>query len=95
MTLSMIPSGQPYGKRQETEAATADAGLSKTTAQARAPKKVERAVPQQPGGFDALEAMSPTQFGQLRQSQDARVLDVLDQSPSPFLRDLASRLRGF
>jgi len=34
LTISMIPTGQPYGQRQATEAATQEAGLPVTASQA-------------------------------------------------------------
>ncbi len=97
MTVSMIPSGQPHGDRQVNQAAAQEAGLETKTAQA--PQKLERieplrqATPRQAGEFDALESRTPQNTGRLRQSQDSRVLKVMETSPSPALRDLARRLK--
>jgi len=100
MTLSLIPAGQPQGDRQENEAAADAAGLQKKLPQ-QAPTDlnlappVRQATPREAGEFDALESRTPQSFGQLRQTQDSRILDTLATSPSPVLRDLSERLRGF
>ena len=101
MTLSLIPAGQPHGDRIKNEEAADAAGLAKKTPQA-APQQdfslsppVQQATPREQGEFDALESRSPQSFGQLRQQQDSRILDVLATSPNPILRDLSERLRGF
>jgi len=98
MTLSLIPPGQPHGDRQENEAAAQEAGLPTRISQ-QAPTQIEaplrQATPRAAGEFDALQSRTPTSSGQLRQNQDARILDSLATSPSPILRDLSERLRGF
>ena len=92
MTISMIPSGQPYGQRQETEAAQTEAGLPDRVQQA---PPVSRAVPQTPvESFDGLATRQPTQFGNLRNTEESRIIGILETSPSPMLRDLARRIRG-
>jgi len=93
MTLSMIPSGQPYGQRQENEEAAAEAGLSNRVQQAK-PQPIRQAQPRQQGEFDAISSRNPTSSGQLRPDGDSRVVNLLETSPSPALRDLARRLRG-
>ena len=101
MTLSLIPRGQPQGDRQTNENAAQEAGLP-TKINQQAPsdfsmpqQPVQQATPRQAGEFDALESRTPQGFGQLRQSQDSRVLDVIATSANPILRDLSERLRGF
>ena len=93
MTISMIPTGQPYGQRQDNEAAQAEAGLPNRIRQA---PPLSRAVPQTQdvGSFDGLTSRQPTQFGNLRETQDSRIIQILETSPSPILRDLARRIRG-
>ena len=108
MTISMIPTGQPYGQRQATEAATQEAGLPVTASQTppqagpppmlarpRAAGPISTPQPRARGTFDALASRTPSSVGQLRVDPDSRVLDLLAQSPSPVLQDLAARLRGF
>jgi len=100
MTVSLIPAGQPHGERQKAEVASQEAGLPTTAPQA--PTEID--MPAQParqatargqGEFDAIASRSPQSTGQLKQSPDDRVLDVIAASPSPILRDLSKRLRGF
>ncbi len=98
MTLSLIPSGQPQGDRERNEQAAREAGLPTKVAQQApsAPSPVIRqATPRTAGEFDALQSRTPQSFGQLRQDQDARFLDVIATSKNPILRDLSQRLRGF
>ena len=101
MTLSLIPAGQPHGDRIKNEEAADAAGLAKKAPQT-APQPdfslsppVQQATPREQGEFDALASRSPQSFGQLRQDQDSRVVETLSTSPSPVLRDIANRLRGF
>jgi len=107
MTISLIPGDQPHGDRLENEEAARGAGLTQTVQQqaptaapppgqqAGPPQPLQQAQSRQRGQFDAFESRDPTQSGNLRQDRDARVLDALEVSPSPVLRDLAKRLRGF
>ncbi len=101
MTLSLIPRDQPQGDRQTNVAAAQEAGLQTKISQkppadfAMPPQPMRQATPRQSGEFDALESRTPQGFGQLRQSQDSRVLDVIATSNNPILRDLSERLRGF
>ena len=97
MTVSLIPSGQPHGERQKSEVAANEAGLA--TKAPQAPTEIEmqpvrQATPRAQGEFDAIQSRTPTSVGQLRADQDSRVLNALDTSTSPALRDLARRLRG-
>jgi len=96
MTVSLIPSGQPQGDRQTNEAAADEAGLASKMTQA--PPQIElqpprQATPRGQGEFDAIASRTPTSAGTLRQDQDARILDEVELSSNPILRDLASRLR--
>jgi len=95
----MIPSGQPQGDRQTNEGLADDAGLASKMTQAppqiEMPRPIQQATARSQGEFDAIQSRTPQSSGQLRQSQDSRVLDILDSSSSPILRDLGSRLRGF
>jgi len=98
MTVSLIPSGQPHGERQKSEVAANEAGLA--TKAPQAPTEIEmqpvrQATPRAQGEFDAIQSRTPQSAGQLRQDQDARVIEVLATSSSPVLRDLSNRLRGF
>ena len=102
MTISMTPSGQPYGKRQQNVAAATEAGLTPTVGQTPpAPRRPRPAGPlttpqaRPSGTFDVFASRTPTGQGRLRMDPDTRVLDLLAQSPSPVLQDLAARLRGF
>ncbi len=101
MTLSLIPRGEPQGDRQENVSAAQEAGLPTKISQeapsdfSLPPPPMRQATPRQSGEFDALESRTPQGFGQLRQSQDSRVLDVIATSNNPILRDLSERLRGF
>ena len=102
MTVSMIPSGQPHGERQKAEVASEEAGLPTTAPQApseiempRVGGPIQQASPRGQGEFDAIQSRTPQSAGQLRQTQDSRVIEVLASSPSAQMRDLASRLRGF
>lgn len=100
MTVSLVPRGQPQGKRQENEAAAAEAGLTQTRALnpprqlPSVPRAAVQAPPFEEGSFDALAATEPTQFGNLR-GERSPLLDALAQSPHPGLRDIAQRIRGF
>ena len=96
MSISMVPNKEPGGPQtQEIEAQTAEAGLPKTVGQAPPNfRNLQPPTPRSPKEFDALESRTPTSSGQLRDTQDSRVLNVLDTSPSPILRDIARRLRG-
>ncbi len=96
MTLSMVPNKEAGGPpTQQIEAQTADAGLPQTTGQ-KPPnfRNLTPPTPRSPKEFDAIESRTPTSFGQLRDDQNSRVLNALDTSPSPALRDIARRLRG-
>ena len=97
MSLSMIPNKEPGGPQtQEIEAQTAEAGLPQTVGQAPPNfRNLAPPTPRSPREFDALESRTPQNSGRLRQNLDARVLDELEVSESPVLRDLAARLRGF
>lgn len=101
MTLPLVPTGQPYGQRQQTEATMSEADLPLTAPQspppvAPPPAGELRTPPPRPRGtFDAFASRTPTSQGQLRADPDSRVLDTLARSPSPVLQDLAARLRGF
>ena len=98
LTISLVPTGQPYGQRQTTETGMAEAGLPLTAPQTPpAPPRGElrQPTPRPRGTFDAFASRTPTSVGQLRVDPDSRLLDTLAQSTSPVLRDLAARLRGF
>ncbi len=100
MTLSLIPRGEPQGDRQENVAAAQEAGLptkisqEAPTAFSLPPPPISQATPRDTGGFDAIASRTPTSTGVLRDTQDSRVLNALEGSPSPALRDIARRLRG-
>ena len=98
MTVSLIPSGQPHGERQKSEVAASEAGLATKAPQApteiEMPQPVQQATPRGQGEFDAIQSRTPQSTGMLRDDQDSRVVNALELSPSPVLRDIARRLRG-
>ena len=94
MTISLVPNKEPGGPpTQQIEAQTAEVGLPQTVGQQAPQAPLRQATPRQQGEFDALESRTPEGFGQLRQNDDARILDEVELSQNPVLRDLASRLR--
>jgi hypothetical protein len=97
MTISLIPNKEPGGPQtQQIEAQTAEAGLSQTVGQAPPNfRNLQPPTPRSPREFDALESRTPQNSGRLRQDTDSRIIETLAQSPSPQMRDLAQRLRGF
>jgi len=97
MTVSLIPSGQPHGERQKSEVAANEAGLATKAPQAptEIQMPVRQATPRAQGEFDAIQSRTPQSAGQLRETTNSRIVEVLAASPSAQMRDLASRLRGF
>jgi len=101
MTVSLIPAGGPHGARQEAEVASKEAGLATKAPQApteiTAPRPggaVQQATNRERGQFDAIQSRTPQSSGQLRETANSRIVEVLATSPSAQMRDLASRLRG-
>lgn len=96
--VSLIPTGQPYGQRQETEEAYRQGGIAQTTTVSEGtpslptPQPIQQAQPFD-GQIDAFTMRTPEPGFQLRQDENARMVNLLDSSPSPVLRDLAQRLR--
>ena len=65
LTISLVPTGQPYGQRQTTETGMAEAGLPLTAPQTPRPRGGTAATHPRPRGtFDAFASRTPTSVGQ-------------------------------
>ena len=99
MTISLVPSGGEYGDRKRAEDTMSAAGIQQTTrqlepAQAAQPKSRPLQQAQAFDGFDALASRQPDPSSfQLRDTEESRIVGLLESSPSPLLRDLARRVR--
>jgi len=98
VTIELVPTGQPYGQRQQNEQAMRDANIPRSISETPPkpqPGPVRQVSPAQPGDINAFDLRTPdkAQFGRL-QTGDSNLVQVLAASPNPLLRDLADRIRN-
>lgn len=99
MTIPLHAGGRDPGDRAAAEAQAAETGAGVRIRQAPPPglrpgSTPQPAVPAFDGQVDALQLRDPAVGSpQLLDEADSAVLNVLDNSPHPGLRDLAQRIR--